>query len=102
MTLMPGAIAADVVDQLPELAARQRIDAGRRLVEDQEIGVVNQRAAEAELLLHAPRELAGRPIREGAKPVLCRSSPMRRLRSRASWPNSRPKKSTFSKTESVG
>ena len=60
-----GPARADAVDQLPELAARQRIDAGRRLVEDQQIRVVDQRAAEAELLLHAAGELAGRPVAEG-------------------------------------
>ena len=42
----------DTVDQFPELAARQRIDAGRRLVEDQQVGIVDQCATEAELLLH--------------------------------------------------
>ena len=51
---------ADRVDEVPELAARQRIDAGRRLVEDEEVGIVDERAAEAELLLHAAGELAGR------------------------------------------
>ena len=51
--------STDAVDQLPELPPRQRIDAGRRLVEDQEIGIVDQRAAERQLLLHAARELAG-------------------------------------------
>ena len=45
--------SADVVDQLPELPPRQRIDPCRRLVEDQEIGIVDQRAAERQLLLHA-------------------------------------------------
>ena len=55
---------ADAVDQLPELPPRQRVDAGRRLVEDQEIGIVDQRAAERQLLLHAARELAGGPLEE--------------------------------------
>ena len=36
---------ADARDQFPELAARQRIDAGRRFVEDQKIGIVDERAA---------------------------------------------------------
>src|SRR5205807_8856282 len=45
----------------PELTARQRIDAGRRLVQNQQIWVVNERAAERQLLLHAARQLAGRP-----------------------------------------
>ena len=56
--------SADAVDQLPELPPRQRIDAGRRLVEDQEIGIVDQRAAERQLLLHAAGELAGGPLEE--------------------------------------
>ena len=54
------ATRADSVDQIPELAARQRVDAGGRLVEDQQVRIVDQRAAEAELLLHAAGELAGR------------------------------------------
>ncbi len=35
---MPGRRRADAVDQLPELAARQRVDAGGGLVEDQQVG----------------------------------------------------------------
>jgi hypothetical protein len=55
---------ADVPDEFPELAARQGIDAGGRLVEDQQLGVVNQRTAEPQFLLHAAGELAGRPLGE--------------------------------------
>ena len=65
---MPGAARADAVDQFPELAARQRIDAGGRLVQDQQIGIVNQRAAQAELLPHAARQLLRRPICKGRQP----------------------------------
>ena len=36
-----GAAQPHAIDQFPELAARQRIDAGRRLVKDQQIGVVD-------------------------------------------------------------
>ena len=53
---------ADAVDQLPELPARQRVDAGGRLVEDQQVRIVDQRAAQRQLLLHAARQLAGRPV----------------------------------------
>ena len=63
----PGAVCADAVDQLPELPARQRIDARGRLVEDEEIRIVDQGTAEAQLLLHAARQLAGRPVGEGCK-----------------------------------
>ncbi|GLK58309.1 hypothetical protein GCM10017624_04660 [Azotobacter vinelandii] len=59
-----GAVVADAFDQFPELAARQRVDAGGGFVEDQQVGVVDQRTAEAELLLHAAGELARRPLGE--------------------------------------
>src|SRR5262245_3882662 len=52
---------SDRIDQLPELPARERIDAGRRLVENEEVRIVHQRAAEADFLLHAARELAAWP-----------------------------------------
>jgi hypothetical protein len=96
-TLMPGRRPRMSLDQLPELAARQRIDAGGRLVEDQQVGVVDERAAEAELLFHAAGELAGRAVGKGARPVLRSSSAMRCAGGLApSWPNRRPKKSRFS------
>ncbi len=60
-----GPVLADVVDQRPELAARQRVDAGGGLIEDQQVRVVHQRAAQAHLLLHAAGQLARRPVREG-------------------------------------
>ena len=43
---------------------------------------------------------AGRS-RNGASPVLARRSSIRRRRSSSDWPNSRPKKSTFSNTDRV-
>ena len=58
----------DAVDQIPELPARQRIDAGRGLVEDEQVGIVDQRAAQAELLFHAAGKLAHRPVGEGGEP----------------------------------
>src|SRR5690606_15888055 len=54
----------DPVDEIPELTPGQRIDAGGRLVEDEEVRIVNERAAEAELLPHAARELARGPVEE--------------------------------------
>ncbi|KAG1254366.1 hypothetical protein G6F68_010884 [Rhizopus microsporus] len=53
------AFAPYLVDQVPELRTRQRIHAGRRFVQDQQVGVMDQRAAQAQFLLHAPRQLAG-------------------------------------------
>ncbi len=61
-------LGANVVDQRPELAARERVDAGGGLVEDQQLGVVDQRTAQSELLLHAARELAGRTVCKRREP----------------------------------
>ena len=56
---------------------------GGRLVQDQEVRVVDQRAAEAELLLHSARELARPGARgTGPGPWLESSSSMRRARAR--------------------
>jgi hypothetical protein len=62
-----GPALADAVDELPELAPRERIHAGGRLVEHQQLRVVDQRAAEAQLLLHAARELSGRPLAKASE-----------------------------------
>ena len=42
--------------QLPELPARHRVDAGCRLIEDQDCRLVHEGAGERQLLLHAPRQ----------------------------------------------
>ena len=47
------AARAHAIDQLPELPARQRVDAGRRFVEDQEIRIMDETATKPELLPHA-------------------------------------------------
>ena len=59
-----GPPGPDRADQLPELPARERIDARGRLVEDQQVGIVDERAAQAELLLHPARQLARRALLE--------------------------------------
>ena len=55
-------------DEAPELAARERIDARRRLIQDQEVRIVNERAAEPELLTHAARKLARQPVGKRIEP----------------------------------
>src|SRR5262249_1840170 len=45
-------------EEIPELAARDGVDAGRGLVEKQDFRAVHQRAAERELLLHTTGERA--------------------------------------------
>jgi len=53
---------ANVVDQIPKLRPREGIDAGGRFIEDQQLRVVNKRAAQAELLLHPPGEFPRRTV----------------------------------------
>ena len=48
-------------DDRPEFAARQRIDADRRFVQQQQARAGQQRAGQAELLLHAAGQLARQP-----------------------------------------
>ena len=62
-----------LAQELAQLDPGARVQAGRRLVEDQDGGVVHERVGEAEALLHAPRErrhvgvpLAGRGRRARA------------------------------------
>ena len=43
------------------------IDAGGRLIEDQQVRIVDQRAAKAQLLLHAAGKLAGRAVCKGCE-----------------------------------
>ena len=58
------ALLQELGEQFPELAARHRIDAGRRLVEQDHARLVDQRAGKRELLLHAAREPFGQTIAE--------------------------------------
>ena len=60
----PDALLGQVLDHLPEFAARNRIDADARLVEEKQTRFLEERAGKAELLLHAARQLAGEPTRE--------------------------------------
>ena len=53
------ALADQRIEHRPEFAARNRIDAVGRLVEQQHARRVYQRADQAELLLHSTRKLAG-------------------------------------------
>ncbi len=51
-------------EEHPELAARHRIDAGRRLVEHDQVRLVDERAGQRQLLLHAARQPIGQPRAE--------------------------------------
>src|SRR5439155_22075774 len=58
------ALARELGERVPELATRDRIDTSRRLVQEKNAGLGDQRAGERQLLLHAAAEPAGEPVRE--------------------------------------
>ena len=53
-------VCANVVNELPKLSPRERIDSGRRLVENKQGRFVDQCTAEPHLLLHSAGKFAGR------------------------------------------
>ncbi|OQA42093.1 MAG: hypothetical protein BWY49_00133 [Candidatus Omnitrophica bacterium ADurb.Bin314] len=53
-----GTAFSDIVDERPELTAGERIDTCCRFIQDEEIGIVDQCAAESHFLFHAARKLA--------------------------------------------
>ena len=63
-----GPLGAQPMDQIPELTPREGIDAGGGLIQNQQLGVVDQRTAEPQFLLHAAGELADRSVRKGIQP----------------------------------
>ena len=97
------AARAHAVDQFPELPARQRIDAGRRFVENQEIGIVDRASSTSPSFCRMPPDsfFAGRSA-NGASPVLCKSSEILHSRSARDCPNRRAKNSMFSRDAEVG
>ena len=58
----------EVAQHAPQLLAREGIERGERLVEHQQSGLVDQRAAERHALLHAAGKLPGKPLAESVKP----------------------------------
>src|SRR5690606_14620995 len=58
----PG--VAQLSEEVPELAARYGVDSRGRLVEEEELRAMHQRAAQRELLLHPAGERAGAPVAE--------------------------------------
>ena len=53
---------AQLADQRPDLADLERVEARRRLVEDQDRRVVHHRLGQADPLAEPPRELADDPV----------------------------------------
>src|SRR5262249_48913344 len=67
-----------VVQQVLDLARDRGVEAGQRLVEDQQLGIVQERAGERRLLFHAARKalaalVAVRPQVEALEQLLARS-----------------------------
>ena len=59
------ALFQHLVEDSPEIAAGHRIDSVGGLVEEDDVRLMDQRTGEAELLLHASRELVREPALEG-------------------------------------
>ena len=95
------ALGQQADDQLPEVLARDRVDAGGRLVEQQQARAMDQRAGQPQLLFHA-RPKAGRPAgarsRSGRRSAAAR--PSGRSSPRRGTERTVPKKFRFSCTVS--
>src|SRR5258706_4780986 len=63
------AVAGKLEEQIPELAARDGVDAGGGLVEEKELGLVQHGAAEGEALLPSAGKLRCEPSEVGAEAV---------------------------------
>src|SRR5882757_7962613 len=63
------AVAGKLKEKIPELAARDGIDAGGGLIKKQELGFVEHGAAECEALLPSAGKLSGETIEIGLKTV---------------------------------
>ena len=61
------AAPAQPLHQLPEAAPGERVHPRGRLVQDEQVGVVDQGAAEPQLLLHAAGEVHRQALDEGGK-----------------------------------
>ena len=64
-----------VVHQRPELAARQGVNAGGGFVEDEQVGRVDEGAAEADFLFHPAGEFAGGAVGEGGEAGCIQEAP---------------------------
>ena len=59
------ASGADAVDKVPELAACQRIHPGGRLIQHQQVRIMDQGTAQAQFLLHAAGKFTRRTVKKG-------------------------------------
>src|SRR6266576_109967 len=63
------AVTGKLEEQIPKLAARDGIDAGRGLVEKEKLGLVQHGAAKSQALLPAAGKLGGQTVQVGAESV---------------------------------
>ena len=90
-------LIAQLQNQVADLAASERIETRHRLVEEDDLGIVDERLRDADALHHALRELAQLQPPLGADAdAVERSGATRFLRSAASYPNSCAKYSSSS------
>ena len=80
-------IAGELLDQLARLDDLLRVEAGGRLVEDQHVGVVDQRLREADALPVALRQLAAQAVAPCRR---CACAPSRAGRAARARPPARP------------
>ena len=84
------AFARHVVDHVPELAPRLGVDAGGRLVEQQELRLMQDAGGEREALLPAAGQLAGELVAAIGEPHAVHDAPHRLARAAASRRRSPP------------
>ena len=77
----------EIDEQLPELVARHRIDAGGRLVEDQDLGLVHHRHGQGQTLADAERQRLGQRVgvRVEVEPAEQRGDARARCAAGGSW-----------------
>ena len=96
-------VAGQRVDLGPQLAARLRVEAGRRLVEEQHGRPVHEAQRDVELALHPARPRAGQPVGGLAQPEPLKElvGPSGAPRGRCS-PWTRPWSTRFSRPVAIG
>ncbi len=83
-------LLAQFADQFLDLGGADRVQAGRRLVEKDQLRVVDQGLRQTDPALHALRILAELPVLRAERPTMSISRPTRLVRSADDILNSRP------------
>ena len=92
-----GALGDHRPHDVPHLVAAARVEAGRRLVEEQQLGRVEDARGDVDTAPHAARvvlDLAVRPPRSARRPPA--AARPARARPACAWPSSRPSRTRFS------